>query len=128
MRNGYLPEREVLTGVGEVTIHVPKTRDSSGAGRKVRSELLPPCLKRTNRLEAVQPWSYLKGESTNTISRLKTFWEEEYEAWRNTDRSDREFVYLWADGFLLQHPQRRSSLRFGGDWLRCVGQQAFPGY
>ena len=131
VRNGYLPEREVLTGVGEVTVQVPRTRDRSGAGRAFRSELLPPYLKRTNSLEATLPWLYLVGVSTNdfdqalralfgdsvqglsanTISRLKKGWEEECAEWRRKDWSDREFVYLWADGI---HVNVRSDDR------RCV--------
>ena len=53
VRNGYLPSREVLTGVGPVRVQVPWTRDRSGAGRCFRSELLPPYLKKTRRVEAV---------------------------------------------------------------------------
>ena len=34
VRNGYLPEREVLTAAGAVTVKVPKVRDRSGAGVK----------------------------------------------------------------------------------------------
>ena len=56
VRNGYLPSREVLTGVGPVRVQVPRTRDRSGAGRCFRSELLPPYLKKTRRVEAVIPW------------------------------------------------------------------------
>ena len=61
VRNGYLPSREVLTGIGPVRVRVPRTRDRSGAGRCFRSELLPPYLKKTRRVEAVVPWLYLKG-------------------------------------------------------------------
>lgn len=32
VRNGYLPERTVHTGVGEVSVQVPKVRDRSGSG------------------------------------------------------------------------------------------------
>ena len=42
VRNGYLPEREIMTGIGEVAIKVPRTRDRSGQGIQFRSELLPP--------------------------------------------------------------------------------------
>jgi len=38
VRNGYLPSREVLTGVGAVRVRVPRTRDRSGAGRCFRSD------------------------------------------------------------------------------------------
>ena len=118
VRNGYQPRRKVLTGVGPVTVRLPKTRDRGGEGRCFRSQLLPPYLKKTRRLEAVIPWLYLKGVSTNdfdealealfgesvkglsptTISRLKQGWEAEYAAWRSRDWHGHEFVYLWADG------------------------------
>ena len=121
VRNGYLPAREVLTGVGPVGVRVPRTRDRSGAGRCFRSELLPPYLKKTRRVEAVVPWLYLKGISTNdfgealtalfgesvkglsaaTIARLKGGWEREYAQWRKCDWGGEEFVYLWADGIYV---------------------------
>lgn len=53
VRNGYQPEREVLTGIGAVQVQVPKTRDRAGEGRCFRSALLPPYLKKAKRLEAV---------------------------------------------------------------------------
>ena len=121
VRNGYLPEREILTGIGPVAVRVPKTRDRAGEGRCFRSELLPPYLKKTRRLEAVIPWLYLKGVSTNgfdealtalfgqsvkglsatTISRLKQGWEHQYADFRRPDWHGHEFVYLWADGIYL---------------------------
>ena len=121
VRNGYLPSREVLTGVGPVEVQVPRTRDRSGAGRRFRSELLPPYLRKTNRVEAVIPWLYLKGVSTNdfgealralfggsvgglspaTIARLKEGWDREYAAWREREWPGEEFVYLWADGIYV---------------------------
>ena len=30
VRNGYLPEREILTGIGPVSVRAPKVRDRSG--------------------------------------------------------------------------------------------------
>ena len=121
VRNGYLPSREVLTGVGPVRVQVPRTRDRSGSGRCFRSELLPPYLKKAKRVEAVIPWLYLKGISTNdfgealtalfgesvgglsapTIARLKEGWEREYAQWRERDWHGEEFVYLWADGIYV---------------------------
>lgn len=121
VRNGYQPEREILTGIGAVKVQTPKTRDRAGEGRVFHSELLPPYLKKTRRLEAVIPWLYLKGVSTNgfdealkalfgesvkglspaTIARLKQSWEMEYADWRQKDWRGHEFVYLWADGIYL---------------------------
>ena len=121
VRNGYQPEREILTGLGPLPVALPKTRDRAGLGRRFTSALLPPYLKKTQRLEAVLPWLYLKGVSTNdfdealqalfgesvkglsasTISRLKTGWEGEYDAFRERDWHGHEMVYLWADGIYI---------------------------
>ena len=42
VRNGYLPEREVQTGIGTVRVKVPRVRDRSGTGIRFHSALLPP--------------------------------------------------------------------------------------
>ena len=61
VRNGYLPEREIQTGIGPVKVKVPKIRDKSGQGIKFNSALLPPYLRKTRSVEEVLPWLYLKG-------------------------------------------------------------------
>lgn len=118
VRNGYLPERSIQTGLGDVPVKVPKVRDRSGSGIKFNSRLIPPYLKRTKHLEEFIPWLYLKGISTGdmqstlesllgegvgglssgTVSRLKQNWETDYERWRKRDLSRRRYVYIWADG------------------------------
>ncbi len=118
VRNGYLPERTVQTGVGDVSVQVPKVRDRSGGGVRFNSSLLPPYLKRARSIEELIPWLYLKGISTgdyqealaallgdqakglsaNTVSRLKKQWEDEHSEWRKRDLDDRRYVYWWADG------------------------------
>ena len=118
VRNGYLPERTIQTGVGDVEIKVPKVRDRSGCGISFTSSLLPPYLKRTRSIEELLPWLYLKGISTgdyqealcallgekakglsaNTICRLKQDWHEEHREWCQRDLKDRRYVYWWADG------------------------------
>jgi transposase-like protein len=72
VRNGYQPEREVLTGVGAVTVQLPKSRERAGQRRCFRLLILPPYLKKTRRLEAVLPWLYLKGVSTNDFDEALT--------------------------------------------------------
>ena len=47
VRNGYLPEREIQTGIGPVKVKVPKIRDKSCSGIKFNSALLPPYLRKT---------------------------------------------------------------------------------
>jgi len=118
VRNGYLPERKVQTGIGEVEVRVPKVRDRSGGGARFNSNLLPPYLKRARSVEELIPWLYLKGVSSgdyqealaallgdqakglsaNTVSRLKQQWLDEHRAWSGRDLSDRRYVYWWADG------------------------------
>ena len=118
VRNGYLPARTVMTGLGEVRIQVPKTRDRRGQGRHFTSALLPPYIKRTASVESVLPWLYLKGVSTGdmsaalaallgeqarglsagTVSRLKRLWEQAYQAWCVRDLRGRRYVYVWVDG------------------------------
>jgi len=118
VRNGYLPKRTIQTGLGDIPVKVPKVRDRSGQGIKFNSRLIPPYLKRTKHLEEFIPWLYLKGISTgdmqpaletllgegatglstNTVSRLKQSWEQDYDSWRKRDLSKRRYVYLWADG------------------------------
>ena len=118
VRNGHLPERTLQTGLGYITVKVPKVRDRTGSGIKFNSTLVPPYLKRTKNLEELIPWLYLRGISTgdmqpalesllgeqakglsaNSVSRLKQQWEAEYEQWRKRDLSKRRYVYVWADG------------------------------
>jgi putative transposase len=117
VRNGYLPERTIQTGIGEVPVRAPRVRDRAGE-LKFSSSILPPYLRRTRSLDELLPWLYLKGLSTSdfsgaltallgpaapglsaaTISRLKEVWRLEYEQWRQRNLSDKEYVYLWADG------------------------------
>ena len=68
IRNGYLPEREIQTGVGPVSVKVPKVRDRAGQGVKFNSSLVPPYLKKTKTIEEFLPWLYLKGISTGDFN------------------------------------------------------------
>jgi transposase-like protein len=118
VRNGALPSRSVLTGIGNVEIQVPKVRDRSGEGAVFHSTILPPYLKRSRSVEELLPWLYLRGISTgdfkdtlvsllgesarglseNTICRLKAKWTEEYLAWSRRDLTGERYAYWWADG------------------------------
>ena len=55
VRKGYLPERTIQTGIGEVEIKIPKVRDRSGSGIKFNSSLLPPYLKRAKNINELLP-------------------------------------------------------------------------
>ena len=122
VRNGYLPEREIQTGIGQVAVKAPRVRDKSGSGIRFTSNILPPYLRRTRSIEELIPWLYLKGISTgdfsealaallgpeapglssNTISRLKSIWRDDFEKWCRRDLSGKRYVYFWADGVYLQ--------------------------
>ena len=67
VRNGYLPEREILTGLGPVAVRVPKVRDRSKRGVKFNSAVVPPYVRKAQRVEAALPWLYLRGISTGNM-------------------------------------------------------------
>jgi transposase-like protein len=118
VRNGYLPEREIQTGIGPVTVQIPKVRAKTGKPLTFRSALVPPYVRKTQSLEAALPWLYLKGVSSgemsaaleglvgpeardlsaSTVSRLKRTWAQEYRAWRESPLDRDRWVYVWADG------------------------------
>jgi putative transposase len=120
VRNGYLPEREIQTGLGAVEVKQPRAHDRRPADEREHftSAILPPYLKRTKSLDELIPWLYLKGVSTGdfsealaallgpdapglsatTITRLKATWEGEFEAWGKRSLAGKRYVYVWADG------------------------------
>ena len=68
VRNGFLPERQVLSGIGPVPVSLPRARDRSGEGLRFHSALVPPYVRRSKSVDAVLPWLYLKGVSTGDMS------------------------------------------------------------
>jgi putative transposase len=120
VRNGYLPERSIQTGLGDVPLKQPRVHDRRDVGERVKftSAILPPYLKRTKSLDELIPWLYLKGVSTGdfcealqallgpeapglsatSITRLKATWEGEFEAWNKRSLEGKQYVYVWADG------------------------------
>ena len=138
VRNGYLPERDVLTAAGPVAVKVPKVRDRSGTGVKFNSAVVPPYVRKSPRVSAALPWLYLKGVSTgdmsealsvllgeeakrlsaNVVSRLKAHWAEEWQQWDRRDLSTARYVYWWADGI---HTGVRSEDAAGQCLLVIVG-------
>lgn len=117
VRNGSLPERELVTGVGPVKIKQPRVHDRR-EGERFTSQLLPPFMRRTPSVDALIPVLYLKGISTGdfcealtailgenaaglsptNIVRLKAGWQQDYQEWTKRDLSAKRYVYWWADG------------------------------
>ena len=117
VKNGFLPERSILTGIGPLAVKKPRVRDKR-EGEFFTSTILPQYLRRVPSLDNLTPTLYLKGVSTgdfmealeailgktakglsaNTIVRLKRQWEQEYKYWAHRDLTNKRFVYFWADG------------------------------
>ena len=117
VRNGHLPERELMTGIGPVKVRQPRV-DDRRKDRKFTSRILPPYMRRVPSLDALIPALYLKGISTGdftealsailgenaaglsptNIVRLKEGWKKEYEEWSKRDLSGKRYVYWWVDG------------------------------
>jgi len=118
VRNGFHPQREVLTGLGPVGVQVPKARSRTEEAAVFRSSLVPPYVRRSKSLDAALPWLYLHGISTGdmrealaalvgpeakglsapVVARLKSRWSQEYQTWRRRKLGKDRWVYLWADG------------------------------
>ena len=118
VRNGFQPEREVLTGLGPVSVRIPKARSRGEESAVFRSGMVPPYVRRAKSVDAALPWLYLHGISTgnmqealsalvgpdaiglsaSVVARLKSRWMEEYRSWRRAKLGKDRWVYLWADG------------------------------
>ena len=61
IRNGHIPEREALTGLGEVDVRVSKACSRSVSPEPFRSSEVPPHVRRRASLDAAIPWLYLRG-------------------------------------------------------------------
>lgn len=116
-KNGYLPPRDILTGIGSLNIQQPRVRDKR-ASERFSSALIRKYKRRASSLDAVIPELYLRGVSTNnfsealtalfgekapglsaaTVTRLKEVWEKEYQSWQARRFDGKRYVYIWADG------------------------------
>ena len=127
VRNGYLPQRNIQTGIGDISIQQPRVRDKTSSSQ-FTSAILPKYMKKSPSLENLIPLLYLKGVSTNSfqealesilgknakglsatnIVRLKSDWELEFKDWSKRDMTDKHYIYIWADGIYF-------NVRLGSD-------------
>jgi len=121
VRNGYQPERTILTGAGPISVTRPRVDDrilAETGEERFTSRILQKFMRRAASIDSLVPALYLKGISTDdfptaleailgpnakglsatTVVRLKEVWADEYEAWSKRDLSGKRYVYLWADG------------------------------
>jgi putative transposase len=132
VRNGSAQPRTIIVGATPVTVQAPRVNDRR-PGEKFTSQILPPYVRRSQRLEEALPILYLRGLSTGdfapalaelfgeaakgfsptNITRFLRGWEAEYQAFRQRDLSEADFVYVWADGV-------RFPVRLEEDRLCCL--------
>jgi transposase-like protein len=135
VRNGFMQERTIITGLGGIEVKQPRVRDRRLPGEREHftSTLLPPYLRRTKSVDELIPWLYLKGISTgdmpealqsllgpecgnlsaNTVVRLKQAWESEHAEWSKRSLERKEYVYVWADGIHV-------NIRLGEGEKQCL--------
>jgi transposase-like protein len=121
-KNGYMPERDIVTGMGPLTIIQPRIDDRNLKEHcnndRFTSNILPRYLRRIPSIDNLIPVLYLKGISTNdfptalsailgdgvkglsaaNIVRLKESWQKDYIEWKSRDLSGKNYVYFWVDG------------------------------
>lgn len=122
VRNGYHPERAIQTGIGDVSVKVPRSRDQEGSNNNKEqilysSQMIPKYLRRSENIEDFLPFLYLHGVSSTrfsdvlgqlvgkpvsfspgSLNRLKEAWEHEYQKWKCQDMAQKRYVYWWVDG------------------------------
>jgi transposase-like protein len=122
VRNGHARQREVTTVAGAVAVRAPRVNDrridpQTGQRVRFRSVILPPWCRKSPKVAEVLPLLYLHGLSTGdfvpaleaffgsaaglsaaVITRLVTQWQADHHAFCRRDLTDRDYVYVWADG------------------------------
>jgi len=124
VRNGKARPRAITTAAGTMEVAAPRVNDKrvvDGERQRFTSRILPPYMRKSPKVAEVLPILYLRGLSTNdfrpalasllgdkasglsatAITRLTTKWEAEHKAWKQRDLSERDYVYVWADGIHL---------------------------
>ncbi|MFF7334959.1 IS256 family transposase [Streptomyces sp. NPDC008150] len=113
---------------GAIEVSAPRVNDrrvdqSTGERKRFSSRVLPPWCRKSPKVSEVLPLLYLHGLSSGdfvpaleqflgsaaglspaTVTRLTKQWGEDHTAFQARDLSDRDVVYVWADGV---HPKVR---------------------
>ena len=139
VRNGYQPERTILTGAGPIPIKRPRVDDralESMGKERFTSRILPKFMRRAASIDTLVPVLYLKGISTDdfptaleailgpqakglsasTVVRLKEIWTEEYAEWSKRDLTGKRYVYVWTDGVYCNARLETSGLVCWSSW------------
>lgn len=131
VKNGVGRPRKVTMGSGTVEVSQPRVNDRR-EGEKFFSQILPPYMRKSPKVESLLPLLYLKGLSTNnfhsalgeflgegtlglspaSIVKLKKIWEAEFDDWSKRQIT-KKYVYVWADGVNV-------AIRLGEDHKLCL--------
>src|SRR5215204_247213 len=122
VRNGHARQCQVTTAAGVVSVRAPRVDDRrtdlvTGERLRFRSMILPPWCRKSPKVAEVLPLLYLHGLSTGdfvpaleaffgsgaglsaaAVGRLLGGWQADYQAFCQRDLSERDYVYVWADG------------------------------
>ena len=133
VRNGRTRERAIHCGAGTLKVQAPRIHDKR-EGQRFTSNILPPYMRKTPRLEEAVPVLYLRGLATGdfqealsallgekaitgfsatTVTRLLSVWQDEYKAWRKRSLAGKSYIYIWADGVHF-------NVRLEDDRLACL--------
>ncbi|SOE08287.1 Transposase (or an inactivated derivative) [Streptomyces sp. 1222.2] len=128
VRNGHHRPRTVVTAAGPVEVRAPWVNDrrvdeATGERRRFSSKILPPWCRKSPKISDVLPLLYLHGLpsgdfvpaleqflggaaglSAANVTRLTRQRQDDHAAFQRRDLSQREHVYVWADGV---HPKVR---------------------
>lgn len=116
-RNGFHRPRKVVVGLGQVDVRVPRVR---GTEEPFESRIVRNYQRSSSTVKEMIPALYLHGLATGdfepalrgllggsaplspaSVVRLKSVWEEEYDAWRKRSLAP-SYAYIWADGIYLK--------------------------
>jgi transposase-like protein len=122
VRNGHARQRQVTTAAGAIPVRAPRVNDrrvdpATGERVRFRSVILPPWCRKSPKVAEVLPLLYLHGLSTGdfvpalaaffgsaaglsaaAVGRLLASWQADDQAFCQRDLSERDYVYVWADG------------------------------
>src|SRR3954463_12697918 len=121
VRNGRAEARTITTAAGPIEVTAPRVNDrrvdDAGERQRFRSSILTPWARKSPKVTEVLPLMYLHGMSSgdfapalagffgsaaglsaSVVTRLTTQWQAEQRTFATRDLSDRDFVYVWADG------------------------------
>ena len=117
-RNGRGKRRRLALSCGTIELRRPRARNLDA---RFESRVLPLFARQSRAVAALLPELYLHGLSKGdfelalrgllgegatlspgSIERLRGKWQADYDTWCTRDLSERELVYVWADGVYVK--------------------------